>query len=77
MFLLIDAHALIYRSFHALPKTLISPQGQLTNAAYGFTRVLLSTINEFQPQYLAVAFDHKDKTNRKEILWNFYKISLN
>jgi len=65
MFLLIDAHALIYRSFHALPKTLISPQGQLTNAAYGFTRVLLSTINEFQPQYLAVAFDHKDKTNRK------------
>lgn len=65
-FVLIDAHALIYRAFYALPKNLLSPAGQLTNAAYGFTKVLLQTIDEFEPKYMAVAFDHKDRTKRRE-----------
>lgn len=65
-FLIIDGHALIYRAFHAFPKTLTSSTGQLTNAIYGFTRILLKSIQNFDPEYLIVAFDHKEKTFRHE-----------
>jgi DNA polymerase-1 len=65
-FLIIDGHALIYRAYHAFPKTLTSPTGQLTNAIYGFTRILLKSIQDFDPDYLAVAFDHKEKTFRHD-----------
>ena len=65
-FLIIDGHALIYRAFHAFPKTLMTNSGQLTNAVYGFTRILLKSIRDFDPEYLVVAFDHKEKTFRHE-----------
>jgi DNA polymerase I len=66
IFLIIDGHALIYRAFHAFPKTLISKEGILTNAVYGFSRILLRSIKNFEPEYLAVAFDHKEKTFRHD-----------
>lgn len=62
-FLLIDAHALIYRAFHAFP-ALTTPKGQLVNAVYGFTRHILVAIRDYQPDYIAVCFDHKGKTFR-------------
>lgn len=65
-FLIIDGHALIYRAFHAFPKTLTANTGQLTNAVYGFTRILLKSIQDFDPEYLVVAFDHKEKTFRHD-----------
>ncbi|NCN87710.1 MAG: hypothetical protein GW941_02325, partial [Candidatus Pacebacteria bacterium] len=65
-FLIIDGHALIYRAYHAFPKTLTSSSGQLTNAVYGFARILLKSIQDFDPKYLVVAFDHKEKTFRHE-----------
>jgi DNA polymerase-1 len=65
-FLIIDGHALIYRAYHAFPKTLTSSSGQLTNAVYGFARILLKSIQDFDPTYLVVAFDHKEKTFRHE-----------
>ncbi|MDH5533494.1 MAG: hypothetical protein OEX81_03650 [Candidatus Pacebacteria bacterium] len=65
-FLIIDGHALIYRAFHAFPKTLMTSSGQLTNAVYGFTRILLKSIQDFDPEYLVVAFDHKEKTFRHD-----------
>jgi DNA polymerase I len=63
IFLLFDGHAVIYRAFYALPK-LTDPQGRVVNAVYGFTRILLTAINEFQPKYLAVTFDHRKPTFR-------------
>ncbi len=63
VFLLIDGHAVIYRAFYALPK-LTDPKGRVVNAVYGFTRILLAAINEFEPKYLAVTFDHRKPTFR-------------
>ena len=63
IFLLIDGHAVIYRAFYALPK-LTDPKGRVVNAVYGFTRILLAAINEFEPKYLAVTFDHRKPTFR-------------
>jgi DNA polymerase-1 len=65
IFLLVDAHALIYRAYYALPN-LTDPQGHLVNAAYGFTRMFLTAINHFEPEYSAVCFDHKGETLRKK-----------
>jgi DNA polymerase-1 len=62
---LIDGHALLYRAFFAFPPTLVMDDGQLVNAAYGFTRILLSTMTELKPTHLAVSFD-VGKTFRHE-----------
>lgn len=55
--ILIDGHALAYRAFHALPPTLSTSDGELTNAVFGFASMLLTVLQEFQPDYVAVAFD--------------------
>ncbi len=66
LLMLIDGHAIIYRAYHALP-ALTSPQGQLVNAVYGFTRILLNVIRQFRPDYLVVTFDSKEKTLRADL----------
>lgn len=63
--ILVDGHALIYRAYHAFPE-LTDHTGMLVNAVYGFTRILLTTIRDFHPEYLAVCFDSKEKTKRAE-----------
>lgn len=54
--ILIDANALVHRAFHALPP-LTTRKGELTNAVYGFSSVLIRVINELKPDYMAAAFD--------------------
>ncbi len=61
---IIDSNALIHRAFHALPPTLTDNQGRPTNAVYGFTTILLKTIKDIKPNYIAACFDHKEKTFR-------------
>lgn len=64
-FLLIDGHALIYRAYHAFP-ALSDHKGVLVNAVYGFTRHVLTAIRNYEPLYIAVAFDHPKPTFRHE-----------
>jgi DNA polymerase-1 len=64
-FIIIDGNALIHRSFHALPP-LTTKSGQMVNAVYGFTSVLLKAIKEFKPAFIALTFDRKEKTFRHE-----------
>lgn len=64
-FLIVDAHALIYRAFFAFPD-LTDPNGMLVNAVYGFTRMYLTALNHFEPEYTAVCFDHPSPTFRKQ-----------
>jgi DNA polymerase I len=54
---LIDGHSLAYRAFHALPPDLRAPSGELTNASYGFTLMLLTVLEEEKPDYIIVTFD--------------------
>jgi len=62
-FILIDAHALIHRAYHALPP-LTTKSGELVNAVFGFASVLIKVINEFKPDYIAAAFDLPEPTFR-------------
>jgi DNA polymerase-1 len=54
---LIDGHALAYRAFHALPEDMKTSRGELTNAVYGFTSMLLNVLRDEKPTHIAVAFD--------------------
>lgn len=60
---LIDAHALIHRAFHAIP-FLATKDGELTNAVFGFTATVLSVLKELKPEYVAVSFDLPEPTFR-------------
>jgi DNA polymerase-1 len=64
-FILIDANALIHRSFHALP-SLTTKTGQQVGAVYGFTSTLLKAINDLKPDYLAACYDFPAPTFRHE-----------
>jgi DNA polymerase-1 len=61
---LIDGHAILHRAYHAFPKNLTTRKGELVNAVYGFTRMLLKVIEDLKPDYLAVAFDLPKPTFR-------------
>ncbi|MEX1063894.1 MAG: DNA polymerase I [Candidatus Paceibacterota bacterium] len=63
--ILIDANALIHRAFHALPP-LTSPKGIVTNAVFGFASILIKTIKDMKPDYVAAAFDLAAPTFRHE-----------
>jgi len=63
--MIIDGNALIHRSFHALPP-LTTKTGEMVNAVYGFTAVLLKAIREFKPEYVALTLDRKEPTFRHE-----------
>jgi DNA polymerase-1 len=54
---LIDGHALVYRAYFALPSTMATAKGELTNAVFGFASMLLNVLRDEKPDYLAVTFD--------------------
>jgi DNA polymerase-1 len=64
--LLLDGHSLAYRAFFALPPDLATTTGQPTNAVYGFTSMLIKTLQDEQPTHVAVAFDRGEPTFRHE-----------
>ena len=56
---LIDAYALIYRSYYALIKSpRINSKGLNTSAIMGFCNTLNEVLTKNKPTHLAVAFDH-------------------
>jgi DNA polymerase-1 len=61
---LLDGHSLAYRAFFALPVTLATTTGQVTNAVYGFTSMLIKLLAEEKPDLIAVAFDAGPPTVR-------------
>lgn len=69
--ILIDANALVHRAFHALPP-LTNRKGEITNAVYGFSSILIKVINELKPDYIAAAFDLAAPTFR-HIEYDQYK----
>ncbi len=61
---LIDAHSLIYRAFHALPPMSTS-SGVVTSAAYGFTSMMAIVLAK-RPEYAIACFDLPRPTFRNQ-----------
>lgn len=64
---LLDAYALIYRSYYAFIKNpRINSKGLNTSAIFGFTNTVLDLIKKEKPTHLAVIFDVGEPTSRTE-----------
>ncbi len=62
---LLDAHAIIHRAYHALPD-FQSPTGEPTGALYGLSSMLLRIIQDLSPDYIAACYDLPKPTMRHE-----------
>ncbi len=66
--LLLDAYALIFRSYYAfINRPIKNSKGQNTSAIFGFTASLDEVIRRENPDYIAVVFDFPGPTFRSEI----------
>ena len=64
--LLLDGNSLTYRAFFALPTDMATSSGQVTNAVFGFTSMLVNLLKDHQPDGVLVAFDRPEPTFRHE-----------
>ena len=64
--LVLDGNSLTYRAFFGLPTDMVTASGQVTNAVYGFTSMLVTMLKEHRPAGLVVAFDRSEPTFRHE-----------
>ncbi len=65
-YLLVDGNSLTYRAFFALPSDMATASGQVTNAVFGFTSMLILVLKEQKPDGVLVAFDRPEPTFRHE-----------
>jgi DNA polymerase-1 len=63
--ILIDGNAILHRAYHSLPPFKTS-KGEVTNAIYGFLRMLIEIYKKVKPEYLGIAWDRKAPTFRHE-----------
>jgi len=72
--ILIDGNNIAYRAFYAVPDSISTSSGIITNAVLGFTNMLLKLIEEQHPDTIICAFDSKVPTFRHKI-FDRYKIN--
>ncbi|MGH9190663.1 MAG: DNA polymerase I [Acidimicrobiales bacterium] len=66
--LLLDGNSLAYRAFFALPTDMATASGQVTNAVFGFTSMLVNLLKDHRPDAIAVAFDRPEPTFRHALV---------
>ncbi len=62
---LLDAHAIIHRAYHALPD-FASSKGEPTGALYGISTMLLKIVTDLKPDFIAACYDVPEPTYRHE-----------
>ena len=65
-YLVVDGNSLTYRAFFALPTDMATASGQVTNAVFGFTSMLINVLKDHTPDGVLVAFDRPEPTFRHE-----------
>lgn len=63
--ILIDGNAILHRAYHSLPP-FKTAKGEVTNAIFGFIRMLFDVLIKEKPDYIGIAWDRKAKTYRHE-----------
>ena len=67
---ILDAHSLIYQVFHAISE-MSGPDGQPTNAVFGFVRDIEFVRREKRPDYFVCAMDTPSATFRHELFADY------
>jgi DNA polymerase-1 len=62
---LLDAHALLHRAYHALPE-FSNSKGVPTGGLYGYISMILRIVADFKPDYIVACYDLPQKTFRHE-----------
>jgi len=62
----LDGNSLVYRAFFALPDTMATASGEVTNAVFGFCSMFVTLVKDHTPDAIVVVFDRKEKTFRHE-----------
>ena len=62
----LDGNSLAYRAFFALPDTMTTVDGEVTNAVFGFCSMFGALVKDHDPDGIIVVFDRKEKTFRHE-----------
>lgn len=62
---LLDAHALLHRAYHALPE-FSNSKGVPTGGLYGYLSMIFRIITDFKPDYIVACYDLPQKTFRHE-----------
>jgi len=62
---LLDAHAILHRAYHALPD-FATKKGEPTGALYGLSAMLIKIIEDLKPDYIIACYDVKGPTYRHE-----------
>ena len=74
-FVIIDVLALAYKAYFAfINRPLVSSSGEPTSAVFGYINQLFKILEDTRPDYIAAAFDSKEKTFRHE-RYDLYKSS--
>lgn len=69
--MLLDGNSLAYRAFFALPTDMATASGQVTNAVFGFTSMLVNLLKDHRPDAVVVAFDRPEPTFRHEMVVDY------
>ena len=72
LLILLDAHAIIHRAYHAMPD-FATIKGVPTGAIYGFAMMVLKIIDEYKPNYIVACYDLPGKTFRHESFKEYKK----
>ena len=70
---LVDASPYIFRAYFSIPGSVQSPQGNPTNAVYGYTSFLIDLLKREAPTHIAVAFDGSLTTSFRNDFYSAYK----
>lgn len=62
---LLDAHAILHRAYHALPD-FTSAKGEPTGALFGVVSMLLKIVEDLKPDYLVACYDLPEPTHRHQ-----------
>lgn len=66
LFCIVDASSFIFRAYYAV-RPLSNKQGLPTNAVFGFAQMIIKVLEDFHPAYLAIVYDTKAPSFRKEM----------
>ena len=62
--IIIDGNSLINRAYYAMQRPMITREGIYTQGIFGFLNMLLKMFDDYDPDYMAVAWDRKAPTFR-------------
>ena len=63
---IIDGNSLINRAYYAMQKPMITKEGIYTQGIFGFLNMLNRILDDYDPDYMAVAWDMRAPTFRHE-----------